>query len=140
MKNALNDLEKDVLSRMIDNLDALEGRDGYVSELTFTLFEKENIDGTITYDREEAQEWIAEHFHDLADVVEDMAAEWDITPNPFNNPEAFMVQVVLYLAEPLVYESTSLRRGREEEEIDAITYDEETIALIRREWEEALND
>lgn len=140
MKRNLNDLEKDVLERMIDHLDDLEGCDGYVSELAFTLFEAENIDGSMTYDTYKAELWIATHFHDLADVVEDMAADWDITPNPFNNPEAFMVQVVLYLAEQLVYESAYLRRGCDEEEIDAITYDEETIALIRREWEEALSE
>lgn len=139
MKCNLNDLEKDVLSRMIDNLDDLEGRDGYVSDLAFTLFEAENINGSMTYSTYKAEQWIAEHFHDLADVVEDMAADWDITPNPFSNPEKFMVQVVLYLAEHLVYESAYLRRGRDEEEIDALTYDEETIALIRREWEEVLN-
>lgn len=139
MKRNLNDLEKDVLERMIDALDDLEGRDGYVSELAFTLFEAENINGSMTYSTYKAEQWIAEHLHDLADVVEDMAADWDITPNPFSNPEKFMVQVVLYLAEQLVYESAYLRRGRDEEEIDALTYDEETIALIRREWEEVLN-
>lgn len=137
MKRNLNNLEKDVLECMIDHLDDLEGRDGYVSELAFTLFEAENIDGSMTY---KAEQWIAEHFHDLADVVEDMAADWDITPNPFNNPEKFMVQVALYLAEQLVYTSDYLRRGRDEEEIDAITYDGETVALIRREWEEALSE
>ena len=140
MKRYLNDLEKDVLERMIDHLDDLEGRDGYVSELAFTLFEGENIDGSMTYSTYKAEQWIAEHFHDLGDVVEDMAADWDITPNPFSNPEKFMVQVVLYMAEELVYESDYLRRGRDEEEIDAITYDVETITLIRREWEEALSE
>jgi hypothetical protein len=80
------------------------------------------------------------YLNDLADVVDNMAADWDITPNPFSNPEKFMVQVVLYLAEQLVSESAYLQRGRDEEEIDTITYDEETIALIRCEWEEALND
>ena len=136
----LNALERDVLARMIDALDDMEGRDGYVSDLAFTLFEGENIDGTMTYSTHKAEQWIAEHFHDLADAVEDMAADWDITPNPFNNPEKFMVQVVLYLAEQLVYKSDYLLRGRDEEEIDAITYDAETVALIRREWEEALSE
>lgn len=140
MKNVLNDLEKDVLARMLDNLDDLEGRDGYVSELAFTLFEYANMDGTLTYSTYKAERWIAEHFHDLADVVEDMAADWDITPNPFANPEVFMLQAVIYIAEQLVYESAYLQRGRDEEEIDAIAYDEEIISLIRREWEEALND
>lgn len=139
MNRNLNKLEKDVLERMIDHLDTLEGRDGYVSEIAFTLFEAENIDGSMTYSTYKAEQWIAEHFHDLGDVVEDMSAEWDITLNPFSNPEKFMVQVVLFLAESLVYESDYLRRGRDEEEIDTITYDDETLALIRREWEEALN-
>ena len=134
----LNALERDVLERMIDALDDMEGRDGYVSDLAFTLFEGENIDGSMTYSTYKAEQWIAEHFHDLADVVDDMAADWDITPNPFNNPEAFMVQVVIYIAEQLVYESAYLQRGRDEEEIDAITYDAETVALIRREWEDAM--
>ena len=140
MKRNLNNLEKDVLSRMIDHLDDLEGHDGYVSELAFTLFEAENIYGSMTYNTYKAEQWIAKNFIDLADVVGDMAADWDITPNPFSNPEKFMVQVVLYLAEQLVYTSDYLRRGRDEEEIDAITYDAETVALIRREWEEALSE
>ena len=136
----MNALERDVLERMIDALDDMEGRDGYVSDLAFTLFEAENINGSMTYSTYKAEQWIAEHFHDLADMVEDMAADWDITPNPFSNPEKFMVQVVLYLAEQLVYKSDYLLRGRDEEEIDAITYDAETVALIRREWAEALSE
>ena len=135
----LNDLERDVLERMIDALDDMEGCDGYVSDLAFALFEGENIDGTMTYSTYNAERWIAEHFHDLADVVEDIVVDWGITPNPFSNPEKFMLQVVLFLAESLVYKSDYLLRGRDEEECDCITYDADTIALIRREWEEALN-
>lgn len=134
----LNSLERDVLTRMIGALDDMEGRDGYVSELAFTLFEYANMDGTMTYSTYKAEQWIATHFHDLADVVDDMVENWNITPNPFANPEKFMVQVVICLADQLIYESDYLRRGRDEEEIDAITYDAETIKLIRREWEDAL--
>ena len=136
----LNALERDVLERMIDALEGVEGRDGYVSDLAFTMFEAENIDGTMTYSTYKASQWIMENFHDLGDVVEDME-DYGIAPeNPFSNPEKFMVQVVLFIAEALVYTSDYLRRGRDEEEIDAITYDGETIALIRREWEEALSE
>ena len=133
MKN-LNDLEKDVLEMMINNLDDMEGREGYVSDLAFDLFESENIDGTITYDREKAIEWIAGYFHDLGDVVEEMSQEWDITPNPFANPEGFQVQVVLFVASGLVAASdwTDYRGD------DEITYDTETIETIKQEWTEAL--
>ena len=61
-----------------------------------------------------------------------------MTPNPFSNPEAFQVQVVIFLAGRLIDCSDFVAR-RYEEECDAITYDTETINLIRREWEEALN-
>ena len=133
MKN-LNDLEKDVLEMMIDNLDDMEGREGYVSDLAFDLFESENMDGTITYDREKAKEWITGYFHDLGDVVEEMSQEWDITPNPFANPEGFQVQVVLFVASGLVAASdwTDYRDD------DEITYDTETIETIKQEWEKAL--
>ena len=137
----LNALERDVLERMIDALDDMEGRDGCVSDLAFTLFEAENINGSMTCSAWKASQWIMENFHDLGDVVEDMEDYTGTThANPFSNPEKFMVQVVLYLAEQLVYKSDYLLRGRDEEEIDAITYDAETIALIRREWEEALSE
>ena len=135
----MNALEQSVMEMMLDNLDTLEGRDGNVSDMAFTLFEGENIDGTMTYSTYKAAQWIMENFHDLGDVVEDME-DYGIAPdNPFSNPEKFMVQVVLFLAESLVYKSDYLRRGRDEEECDCITYDADTIALIRREWEEALN-
>lgn len=131
----LNNLEKYVLDLMLDNLDDMEDREGYVSELAFDLFEGENIDGTITYDREEAQEWIAEHFHDLGDVVEEMSAEWDITPNPFSDPEAFQVQVVLFVSTGLVAQSD----WTDHRDDDAITYDAATLDRIRKEWQEVLD-
>lgn len=139
MKTYLNNLEKDVLSMMIDNLYTLEGYDGNVSDIAFDLFACENASGSITYSAWRATEWIKDHFEDLGDVVEEVQNEGDIKLNPFSNPEAFQVQVVLYLAEQLVDQSPYLARGLYEEECDAITYDTETLNLIHREWEEALN-
>lgn len=137
MKKYLNNLEKSVLSMMIDNLDDMEGREGYVSDLAFDLFENENIDGTITYNRIKAQEWIGEHFNDLGDVVSNIQDEWGETLNPFGDPEGFQVQVVIFLASRLVDCSDFVAR-RYEEECDAITYDEEVINLIKNEWKKAL--
>ena len=64
-----------------------------------------------------------------------MAAEWDITPNPFTSPETFQVQVVLFVASGLVPASDWTNYWA----YDEITYDTETIEIIRREWEEALD-
>ena len=139
MKNELNNLEKSVMEMMLNNLDTMEGREGYVSDLAFELFEGENINGSITYSTYKAKEWITEHFHDLGDVVEEMVSEWDIMPNPFDNPEKFMVQVVLYVAEQLVAQSDYLTEWENEGETYELTYDTDTIEIIRREWQEALD-
>jgi hypothetical protein len=138
MKNYLNNLEKSVLSMMIDNLDDMEGREGYVSDLAFDLFESENATGSITCNAWAAEEWIGEHFHDLGDVVSNIQDEWGETLNPFASPETFQVQVVIFLAGHLIDCSDFVAR-RYEEECDAITYDAEIIEIIRREWEEALD-
>ena len=138
MKNYLNNLEKDVLEMMIDNLDDMEDREGYISELAFDLFESENATGSINCSAWCAEEWIAEHFHDLGDVVSNIQDEWGETLNPFASPETFQVQVVIFLASRLVDCSDFVAR-RYEEECDAITYDAEIIEIIRREWEEALD-
>ena len=138
MKNYLNNLEKSVLSMMIDNLDDMEGREGYVSDLAFDLFESENATGSITCNAWAAEEWIGEHFHDLGDVVSNIQDEWGETLNPFASPETFQVQVVIFLAGRLI-DCSDFVAQRYEEECDAITYDTETIEIIRREWEEALD-
>ena len=52
----LNALERDVLERMIDALEDMEGRDGCVSDLAFTLFENENTDGSMTYSTYKAEQ------------------------------------------------------------------------------------
>lgn len=135
MKTYLNNLEKDVLSMMIDRLDDMEHQEGYASDLAFSLFESENMTGSMTCNAWKAEEWIAEHFHDLGDVVEEMAAEWDITPNPFNSPETFHVQVVLFVSTGLVAQSDWIAYRDDE----AITYDAATLDRIRKEWQEALD-
>ena len=137
MKTYLNNLEKSVLSMMIDNLDDMEGREGYVSDLAFDLFESENATGSITCNAWAAEEWIGEHFHDLGDVVSNIRDEWGETLNPFASPETFQVQVVIFLAGRLIDCSDFVAR-RYEEECDAITYDEEVINLIKNEWKKAL--
>lgn len=138
MKTYLNDLEKSVLEMMLDNLDDMEGRDGYVSDLAFDLFESEKATGSINCSAWCAEEWIVEHFHDLGDVVSNIQDEWGETLNPFASPETFQVQVVIFLAGRLIDCSDFVAR-RYEEECDAITYDAEIIEIIRREWQEALD-
>ena len=95
-----NFLYAEVAERMADKLSENEGRGIYGADLAFTLFECENIDGSITYSRYKAKEWIKEHFDELGEVVERMQAEWEYNAGAdiFDNPEKFMVSVYLWVA------------------------------------------
>ena len=96
----LNNLYKDVLARIMDKLEDTEiDEDSF--ETAFTLWESENISGSITYSAYEAEQWIGKHFSDLGDVVEEYQGE---TLNPFKNPEAFMVIVVIEVTQNILAE------------------------------------
>lgn len=81
---------------IIDKLNEYEGE--IDCDLNFNLWERENIDGSITYDAYKAQEWIGEYFNDLADYVEDYKREYgDYPVYPFGKPEEFMLTMVIFI-------------------------------------------
>lgn len=97
----LNELEKDVLARIMDKLEDTEiDEDSF--ETAFTLWESENISGSITYNAYEAEQWIGKHFSDLGDVVEEYREETGDFLNPFKNPETFMVIVVIEVTQNIL--------------------------------------
>ena len=95
-----NSIFKEVAERIADKLNEYEGQSVYGADLAFTLFECENIDGSITYSTYKAKEWIKKHFDELGEVVERMQAEWEYNAGAdiFDNPEKFMVSVYLWVA------------------------------------------
>lgn len=95
-----NFLYAEVAERLADKLSEYEGQSVYGADLAFTLFESENIDGSITYSKHKAKEWIKKHFDELGEVVERMQAEWEYNAGAdiFDNPEKFMVNVYLWIA------------------------------------------
>jgi hypothetical protein len=95
-----NFLYAEVAELMADKLSENEGRNVYGADLAFTLFECENIDGSITYSKYKAKEWVKKHFDELGEVVERMQSEWGYNAGVdiFDNPEKFMVSVYLWSA------------------------------------------
>lgn len=136
MKNRVyTALEKDVLSRMLDNLFTVEGRTVEIAELPFTLFECEAIDGSMTCSTKAADEWIGKHIGDISDIVGDLSDTYDLRLEVLENTEKFMVIVVMFVAETLVYELETLRPfidwdNEDNEPPDAITFDEATINTL----------
>ena len=95
-----NSIYTEVAEQLADKLSEYEGQSVYGADLSFTLFESENIDGSITYSTYKAKEWIKKHFDELGEVVERMQAEWEYNAGAdiFDNPEKFMVSVYLWIA------------------------------------------
>jgi hypothetical protein len=95
-----NELYSEVADFLGAKLYQNTGRSVYGCDLAFTLLEGENVDGSITYNRYKATEWIQEHFDELGEVVERMQDEWKYNAGAdiFDNPEKFMVSCYLWIA------------------------------------------
>lgn len=96
-------MKKDIIGRIIDRLYDYEDVKVYGADLAYTLFESENMDGTFTYNTYEAKEWIKQNFDEIGEVWEELKfqfgseylSEYLVDFNPFDNPEKFMVLVIL---------------------------------------------
>ena len=87
---------------LMDNLDEYEGNSTYGADLAFYLLQQYNVDGSYTYSTYEAKKWVQEYFDELGEIVEEMTEEGLAPCNVFDNPEAFQVQIMLYVAGQLL--------------------------------------
>ena len=117
---------------LMDKLDEYEGTSSCGGELDFYLLQQYNVDGSYTYSTYEAKQWIQEHFDELADIVNDMTEEGLAPCNVFDNPECFMVQIMLYVAGELLGQCDTVTAfWNEEQELT-----KEIIAEIKKELNE----
>lgn len=122
-----------------DNIRDFEGQTHYACDFSFTITEKANSDGTLTYSRNKAKEYLSEWWDDCADYVEYEKLHFgELTHNPFENPEAFMVCMVVegcnaILSEcPIIEDNWNNKIELTEEVIDSIldyvdNFDEDTL-------------
>ena len=73
-------------------------------EITYTLWETENANGSITCNAYESKEWIKKHFDDLDEVVEQYQFETGELLNPFSSPESFQVIITIEVTCGLINE------------------------------------
>lgn len=78
-----------------DNLPEHEGRLVYLCDLGYTITEGPNCDGTLTFNREEALEYLKEWWREAADYFQFEKDNFGTPRNPFENPEAYMVCMVI---------------------------------------------
>lgn len=134
-KHEFTALEKDVLSRMLDNLFTVEGRTVEIAQVPWELFECESIDGSMTCSTKAADEWIGKHIGDISDIVGDLSDTYDLRLEVLEDTEKFMVIVALFVAQDLVFKLNTFRSfiewdNEDNEPPDTITFDEATINAL----------
>lgn len=80
---------------VLENIDKYEGQEVYLCDLGFTLTEYPNCNGTLTYSREEAKNYIREWWDEADDYFQYEKGNFGTPRNPFENPEAYMVCMVV---------------------------------------------
>lgn len=80
---------------LFEKLDEYEGITAYGCDLAYKLCEECNINGSLTYCRQTAIEQLCEWWYDAADYSDYEQMNFGERSNPFENPEAYMVRMVI---------------------------------------------
>lgn len=81
---------------IVDNLPEYEGKEVYACDLAYTITEGINADGSATYSRQKAVDYIKEWSDEAAEVYQYQVENYgQASQNPFENPEAWMVCMII---------------------------------------------
>lgn len=79
-----------------DKLPEYEGTEVYGCDLGYTITEGINADGSATYNRQKAMDYVKEWFEEAAEVYRYQVENYgQASQNPFENPEAWMVCMII---------------------------------------------
>lgn len=118
-----------VIDVLKDKLDEYEDTYQYGSELVYDLLQQYNVDGSYTYNTCEAKQWVQEHFDELGEIVKEMTEEGLPPCNVFEDPEAFQVQIMLFVASDLLGQCETVEKAWNDE----IILDKDIIDRIKKE-------
>ena len=80
---------------ILEHIDEYEGQGTYASDLAYLITDAPNMDGTLTYSRHAALEYLSEWWEDAADYFDYETDNYGKAQNPFERPEAYMVCMVI---------------------------------------------
>jgi hypothetical protein len=120
---------KELKGLIINRLNDYKDTTHYACDLAHTLFEGENVDGSVFYNTYRTKEYIKKHFDLFGDLVEYCKDNFDMTLNPFQEPEKAHVILLLEGAQSLLSKLPVI----DENWNDSLTLDRKTIARIKRE-------
>lgn len=137
--NKIKDFVKSEIVRKLEDFENSICDDSvYACDLAYKLFENENIDGSFFCDTVKAKKWLSEHFDDLSEIIEELQFQFDddfcnkILLDFFNNPDCFIVVVVLEVASYLLGQCKYIDENWDDE----ITLTNDVIDIICQQLDE----
>ena len=91
-----------VVSELVEKLNEYKGSSIYGCDLAYTLLEQYNVDGSYTYNTKKSVELIKEYWDDMGEVYEYVVNNLEVHCNPFEEPEKFLVIMLLEEANALL--------------------------------------
>lgn len=122
-----------------DNIDEHEGEKVYLCDFGFALTEYPNCNGTLTYSREEAKDYIREWWDEADDYFQYEKDNFGTSRNPFENPEAYMVCMVIEGVRTLIDRAITAL-GLDDQWNDEVELTADLIAKIKGAVEEYNDD
>lgn len=105
-----NPIKEFVKGKIIDKLEDLKGfeEQHYMCDLSYTLFESENVNGAYFCSNYTAKEWVNKNFEYIGEIAEEIKFQFDsdyankILLDIFDNPDRLIVVIVLEVASYLI--------------------------------------
>ena len=106
----MSNIKEEFIEFIREELENREGDSEYGCELGFTLCEAINTDGSVTYSRQKAIDWIKENWYLCAESYDNQKSNWgpESLKNPFEEPEAFMVCVYIDIVNRILAETPTV--------------------------------
>lgn len=124
----MNTFKNIVIEELKQKLEEYEGADMYGSDMAYTLLEEYDYSNSYTYNTKESKDMISKYFDELGEIYDNYIFTYgkESAINPFENPEKFIVLMLLQKASELlsdceyVFENWSNKVELTEENIDII--------------------
>lgn len=103
---------QDLKNQIIDRLNDYVGGSHYACDLSSTLFEGENANGSVLCNTYQTKEFIKANFDLFGDLVEYCKDNMDFTLNPFQEPEKAHVWLLLEASQAILSKLPTIDKNR----------------------------
>lgn len=126
----------DLKATIKDRLNDYSSNSYYACDLAYTLFESENVNGSVLCNTYQTKEFIKANFDLFGDLVEYVEQNMGMTLNPFNEPEKAHVILLLEASQSVLSKLPYIDKNWN----DKIELNQRTIKTLCKQLDELVID